>query len=78
MSQPESGHSDRMICPVCEKEGQRITCTSGSRSEVIVYHPKKRCRTVCHIPGNGNMDNKAEEIDNKGEKEHEADIVETR
>lgn len=38
-----------MICPVCETEGQRIVCTAGSKTEIIVYHPEKKIRNVCHI-----------------------------
>ena len=78
MNHSESGRGGRIICPACGQEGQRITCTSGSKSQVIVYHPKKRFHTVCHVAGNGNAGNESEDIDAEVSKEHEADIVETR
>jgi hypothetical protein len=78
MNQSESGRGVRITCPACGQEGQRITCTSGSKSEVIVYHPKKRFHTVCHVTGNGNAGNEGEEIDIEVSRDHEADVVETR
>lgn len=77
MKQSESGRGTGIICPACGQEGQRITCRSGSKLEVIVYHPKKKFHTVCNVAGNGNVENKAEEIDIEARKEHEAGIVET-
>ncbi len=38
-----------MICPVCSLEGQRINCISGTKSEVVVYHPQKIVRNICYI-----------------------------
>ncbi len=38
-----------MICPVCSQEGQRINCISGTKSEVVVYHPQKIVRNICRI-----------------------------
>ena len=39
----------QIICPSCNQAGQRITCTSGSKTEVIFYHPKRVSRTVCNV-----------------------------
>ncbi len=36
-------------CPVCEQEGQPITCIAGNRETHIVYHPQKITRTICHL-----------------------------
>ncbi len=49
MRQPESGRGNSITCPACGQEGQRITCMSGSKSEVIVYHPMKILRTICRF-----------------------------
>ena len=56
-------------CPVCGQEGQAITCTSGNRSEVIFYHPKKRFHTVCRIAGD---EKKCEEADREAGEAREA------
>ncbi len=78
MNQSESGRGARITCPACGQEGQRITCASGGRSEVIVYHPKKKFHTVCRVAGNGNTEKKGGEIDREVSREHEADIIEAR
>lgn len=38
-----------MICPVCNQEGQAITCTAGNQERAIVYHPEKPIHNVCNI-----------------------------
>ncbi len=38
-----------MICPVCDQEGQAITCTAGNIENRIVFHPEKPVRNICHL-----------------------------
>ncbi len=70
-----SGRNTGITCPACGQEGQRITCSSGSRSEVVVYHPKKRFHTTCKISGNGNGEHQSKEVDIE-EEQHEAEVIE--
>lgn len=77
MRQAESVRNAGKICPVCNQEGQRITCISGNKSEVIFYHPKKIFRTICHFVAAGN-DCKDELIEEKAVNQDEADTVEAR
>ena len=62
-------------CPVCGQEGQAIICTSGNRSEVIFYHPKKRFHTFCRIAVD---EKKCQEPDEEAGKQDETDITDTR
>ena len=57
MNQTEIGRGNKITCPVCSQEGQRITCKSDTKSEVIVYHPEKKFRTVCHVADEKTMGN---------------------
>ena len=75
MIQPESEHANRIICPACEKEGQRITCTSGGKSEVIVYHPKKAFRTFCHVVDEKTMGKEGEATEGDKREQYETDTV---
>ncbi len=80
--QPEMNHTESGrgvgICPVCNQEGRRITCTSGSKSEVIFYHPEKILRTICYVAATG-IDSEGEVIEEpKTRNKYEADTVETR
>ncbi len=77
MNQAVSARSNGIICPACGQEGQRITCSSGSKSEVIVYHPKKRFHTTCRVSEIGSAQNEGEEHD-INEEQHETEVVETR
>ncbi len=74
MNQTQSARNARTICPVCNQEGRRITCTSGSKSEVIFYHPEKILRTICHVADAGN-DSKGEFIEEEAVKKDEADFA---
>lgn len=38
-----------MICPVCQEEGQAITCIAGNKESDIVFHPGKPIRNVCWL-----------------------------
>ncbi len=49
-----------MICPVCGQEGQRINCISGTKSEVVVYHPKKILQNICNIVSRGDTESTEE------------------
>ena len=75
MNQTESGRGNRITCPACNQEGQRITCTSGTKSEVIVYHPEKIFRTVCHVADDKTMEKEAEAIEGDKREQHETDIA---
>ena len=75
MNQTESGRGNKITCPACNQEGQRITCTSGTKSEVIVYHPEKIFRTVCHAVSDKTMESQTETIEGDKREQHEADIV---
>ncbi len=70
MNQSGSTAKERS-CPVCGQEGQAITCTSGNRSEIIFYHPKKGHHTICRIAAAG------DEPEQETGKD-EADIAEAR
>ena len=76
MNQTESGRVNKITCPVCSQEGQRITCTSGVKSEVIVYHPKKIFRTVCRVTGDKTMECQTDTTEGKRRELYEADIAE--
>ena len=78
MNQTESGRGTKITCPACNQEGQRITCTSGTKSEVIVYHPEKIFRTVCHAAGDKTMESQTETIEGEKRALHEADIAQAR
>jgi len=78
MNQSESRCGVRIVCPACSQEGQRITCTSGNKSEIIFYHPNKIVHTICHVAGEGAVENNVEEIVTEARKHHETDTVETR
>ncbi|HAR45064.1 MAG TPA: hypothetical protein DCS05_02520 [Nitrospiraceae bacterium] len=43
-----------MLCPVCQQEGQAITCIAGTQESRIVYHPEKRIHPFCTILEQGN------------------------
>ncbi len=74
MNQIEPERNEETICSVCGQEGRRITCNSGSKTEVIFYHPKKLFRTVCHIATDGSASNR--EITNEKEvKQDETDAA---
>ncbi len=75
MNQTESGRGNNITCPACNQEGQRITCTSGTRSEVIVYHPEKIFHTVCHIADAKNTGNEGKAFEGEKRELHEADIA---
>ncbi len=77
MNQAVSVRSTGIVCPACGQEGQRITCSSGSKSEVVIYHPKKKFHTTCRVAGTEKARKEGEEavID---EEQHETDIVEAR
>ena len=75
MNQPESGHGNEIICPACEKEGQRITCTAGTKSEVIVYHPRKVVRTFCHVVDEKTMGKEGEATEGDKREQHETVTV---
>jgi hypothetical protein len=74
MNQSESTQNSETICPVCNQEGQCISCNSGNKSEVIFYHPKKILRTICHIATDGSV-RKGEVTDEKEVKQDEADAA---
>ena len=42
-----------MVCPVCNQEGQRITCIAGNKESEIVYHPQKVTRNICNLSTDG-------------------------
>ncbi len=77
MNQAVSARNAGIICPSCGQEGQRITCSSGSRSEVVVYHAKKKFHTTCHISGHGSTQDEGAEID-INEEQNETEVVEAR
>lgn len=74
MNQPETRRGNRIICPVCSQEGQRIICTSGNKSEIIMYHPDNIVHTFCHVAVEETTGNEGERI----EETHETDTIETR
>ncbi len=74
MNQSESTLNSGTICPVCNLNGQRISCNSGNKSEVIFYHPKKIFRTVCHIAADGSFNN-GNVTDEKEAKQDETDVA---
>ena len=78
MNQTESGRGARITCPVCQQEGQHITCTSGNKSEVIVYHPKKIFRTVCHVADVKTVGREGEAIEGEKRELHETDTAQAR
>ncbi len=77
MNQAVSVRSTGIVCPACGQEGQRITCSSGSKSEIVIYHPNKKIHTTCRVAGTEKAQNEGEEavID---EEQHETDVVEAR
>jgi|GEM_PF-5167655 len=77
MNQAVSVRSTGIVCPACGQEGQRITCSSGSKSEVVIYHPDKKFHTTCRVASDGNTQNEREEIE-RDEEQHETDTVEAR
>ncbi len=77
MNQLVSVRSAGIICPACGQKGQRITCLSGSKSEVVVYHPKKRFHTTCRISCTENTQSEGEEIDINVEP-YETEVAEAR
>jgi hypothetical protein len=62
MNQAALARSTGIICPACGQEGQRITCSSGCKSEVVVYHSRKKFHTTCRISGNGNAQSESDEV----------------
>ena len=75
MNQTETGRGNKITCPVCSQEGQRITCTSGAKSEVIVYHPEKIFRTVCRVTDEKTAVNEGEAIKGEKREQYETDIA---
>jgi hypothetical protein len=75
MNQTDSGRGNKIICLACNQEGQRITCVSGTKSEVIVYHPEKIFRTVCHVAGDKTMESQTETIEGEKRERHETDTA---
>ncbi len=71
MNQTQSARNARTICPVCNQEGRRITCTSGSKSVVIFYHPKNIFHNICQV-ADGGHDRKVEVVEEKVMKHDEA------
>jgi len=72
MNQTESGRNNKIFCPTCNQEGQRITCTSGNKSEVIFYHPEKILRTICHVADEKTTGKEGEAIEGEKKEQHEA------
>jgi hypothetical protein len=75
MNQSEFEHGNKITCPACNQEGQRITCTSSGKSEVIVYHPKKIFRTFCHVVDDKAMEKEGGAAAGDKREQHETDIV---
>jgi hypothetical protein len=77
MNQIEFARNAVTICPVCNQEGRRITCSTGGKSEVIFYHPERISRTICRV-AEDRTEGKSEVNEEEAVGHNEADTVEGR
>ncbi len=49
-----------MICPVCDQEGQAITCIAGNVESQIVFHADKQLRNICSLVSRGDAESAEE------------------
>ena len=77
MNQTEPAQNAVTTCPVCSQEGRRITCSTGSKSEVIFYHPERISRTFCRVAAD-RTEGRGEVNEDEAMGQDEADTIEGR